>query len=162
MRIFTSAICFFMAYSIPAYAQHHKPEFGIRGGVTLAPTDWEGSLKVFPTVGMSVGFNISKLPFFIETGAYYANRYVYDAEDNNSILVPALLSYHIPLKHDMTLQPFYGPFVAYGFDRSEFDSGMRLGIGFTKSRFYVNLGYDISFNYTVDEDAFFVTAGYNF
>lgn len=130
--------------------------------MTLAPTDWDGNVKVFPTVGLSADFRISKLPFYIETGAYYANRYIYDGEDNNSLLFPALLSYHIPLKHDMSLQPFFGPFLAYGFDKSALDCGLRIGIGFNKSKFYVNCGYDLSLDYTIDEDNFFITAGYNF
>lgn len=159
--IFGAALCVCLIFCPLANAQSYRPQFGIRGGLTASPTDWTGNLKVFPTIGMSVDFRIAKLPFYIETGAYYLNRYVYE-DDNNSLLFPALLSYHIPLKHDMTLQPFCGPFVSYGFDNSEVDGGMRMGIGFSKSRFYVNCGYDISFNYGYDEDNFFVTAGYNF
>ena len=93
-------------------------------------------------------------------GLYYTNRFI-DSDDNHSILSPALLSYHIPLAKDMSLQPFMGPFLAYGFSDGE-DFGWRMGVGFSKKNFYVNCGYDISGNYGVDEDALFVSVGYNF
>lgn len=144
------------------WANAPKVILGVRGGVTFAPTDWEGSdIEVFPTAGFAASFRIAKLPFYVETGLYYTNRYVYDW-DNHSILSPALLSYHIPLKKDMSLQPFMGPFVAYGFDEEEADLGWRMGVGFSRKHFYINCGYDISGNNGVDEDALFVSVGYNF
>ena len=83
----------------------------------MAPTDWNGSTIVAPTFGMAVELNISRHPLFIETGAYYTNRYIYD-NSNVSLLIPALLSYHIKLKKEWSIQPFYGPFIAYGFNQS--------------------------------------------
>ena len=141
-----------------------KVILGVRGGLTIAPTDWEGSnIKVFPAAGVAASFRIAKLPFYVETGLYYTNRFVY-GRDNHSLLVPALLSYHIPLKKDMSLQPFMGPFLSYGFagDDVGIDRGWRTGIGFNKKHFYINCGYDYSFGNGVDEDAIFVGVGYNF
>ena len=62
----------------------------------------------------------------------------------------------------MSIQPFMGPFLAYGFDEDEIDFGCRMGVGFNKKHLYINCGYDISGNYGVDEDSFFVSVGYNF
>ena len=146
------------------WANAPKIILGVRGGLTFAPTDWEGSdIKVFPSAGLAASFRIAKLPFYVETGLYYTNRFVGDY-DNHSILSPALLSYHIPLKKDMSLQPFMGPFLSYGFDDFDggLDGGWRMGVGFNSKKFYVNCGYDYSFNYGVDEDALFVSVGYNF
>lgn len=145
------------------WANAPKVILGVRGGLTFAPTDWEGSnIKVFPTTGASASFRIAKLPFYVETGLYYTNRFVYDDYDNHSLLSPALFSYHIHFKKDMSLQPFMGPFLAYGFDEADIDGGWRMGVGFNNKHFYVNCGYDYSFNYGVDEDALFVSVGYNF
>ena len=139
-----------------------KVILGVRGGLTIALTDWEGSnIKVFPTAGAAASFKITKLPFYIETGLYYTNRYIGD-DDNHSLLAPALLSYHIHLKKDMAIQPFMGPFIAYGFDGNEVDGGWRMGVGLNKKHFYVNGGYDYSFGNGVEEDALFVSVGYNF
>lgn len=139
-----------------------KVILGIRGGATFAPTDWDGSnIEVFPTAGVAASFRIAKLPFYIETGLYYTNRYI-GGDDNHSLLTPALLSYHIHLKKDMAIQPFMGPFLAYGFNADEADGGWRMGVGFNAKKFYVNCGYDYSFDNGVDEDALFVGIGYNF
>ena len=62
----------------------------------------------------------------------------------------------------MSIQPFMGPFIAYSFNEADFEGGWRMGIGFNTKKFYVNCGYDYSFDYGVDEDALFVSVGYNF
>ena len=47
-------------------------------------------------------------------------------------------------------------------NEDEIDFGCRMGVGFNKKHLYINCGYDISGNYGVGEDAFFVSVGYNF
>ena len=162
--IYTLALLLTVSNSALAQKWANAPKviIGIRGGITFAPTDWEGpGIEVAPEAGLAASFRIARLPFYIETGLYYTNRFVYDW-DNQSILSPALLSYHIPLKKDLSLQPFMGPFLAYGFDEDDVDLGWRMGVGLSKKKFYVNCGYDISTSYGVDEDALFVSVGYNF
>lgn len=162
--IFTLTLLLLIGNSVKAQKWANAPKviLGVRGGITFAPTDWDGSnIEVFPTAGLAASFSIAKLPFYIETGLYYTNRY-YSDWDNHSILSPALLSYHIHLKKNMSIQPFMGPFLAYGFDEDEIDFGCRMGVGFNKKHLYINCGDDISGNYGVDEDAFFVSVGYNF
>ena len=139
-----------------------KTILGVRGGLTIAPTSWSFSeINIFPTVGFSSSFRISKLPLYIESGLYYTNRYVYDYT-NHSLLVPALLTYHIPIKSNKSIQPFIGPFISYGFNEATVDGGIRLGLGYNIHKFYMNCGYDLSMNYGVDEDALFINIGYNF
>lgn len=162
--IFTFALLLIMGNSAFAQKWANAPKviIGVRGGITLAPTDWDGSgTEVAPTAGVAASFRIAQLPFYVETGLYYTNRFVYDW-DNHSLLSPALLSYHIPLKKDLSLQPFMGPFLAYGFDEDDVDLGWRMGVGLSKKKFYINCGYDISASNGVDEDALFVSVGYNF
>ena len=101
------------------------------------------------------------MPLYVETGLYYTNRYVYDY-DNHSLLIPALITYHFPVKNKNTVQPFIGPFISYGFDEGTLDGGIRLGVGYNSNKIYINCGYDLSMNYGVDEDALFINIGYNF
>lgn len=156
--------------------QQKKIILGIRGGLTLAPSDWEFShIDIFPTVGFAASFSINKkMPLYFETGLYYTNRYLYDdfynhlydnsyscCFNNHSLLIPELITYHIPIKKDKTIQPFIGPFIAYGFNEADFDAGLRLGVGYCSKKIYINCGYDISKTYGVDEDALFFNIGYN-
>lgn len=162
--IFTLTLLLLTGNSVRAQKLTNTPKviLGVRGGITFAPTEWDGSsIELFPTAGFSASFNIARLPFYIETGLYYTNRFVADW-DNHSLLAPALLSYHIPLKNNTSIQPFMGPFIAYGFNENTVDFGCRMGVGFSKKHFYINCGYDISGNNGVDEDALFVSVGYNF
>ena len=97
--LFTLTLLLLIGNSVKAQKWANAPKviLGVRGGITFAPTDWDGSnIEVFPTAGLAASFSIAKLPFYIETGLYYTNRY-YSDWDNHSILSPALLSYHIYL-----------------------------------------------------------------
>lgn len=104
----------------------------------------------FVSGGFAADFKICPLPIYLETGAYYANRgYKYDyyegkeADDNHSVLVPFLASYHLYFTDNLSIQPFYGAFVSYGFDYEEVDYGLRIGCGFNFGRLYANIGYDL-------------------
>lgn len=133
----------------------------------------------FVSGGFAVDFKICPLPIYLETGAYYANRgykedyyedyydgYYEEKEtiDNHSVLVPFLASYHLYLTDNLSIQPFYGAFVSYGFDYEEVDYGLRMGCGFNFGRLYANIGYDLGLkNYEVDMKSrmFFMTIGIN-
>ncbi len=147
-----------------------KRIIGIRGGFTFSPAFPEEGVdrSVYPTGGVSASFPITKLPFYIETGLYYANRYASDKDypgsyqDNSSFLLPALLSYHIRLSEKASIQPFTGLFLAYGIDQGKLEEGWRMGIGFNYKKFYINGGYDFSFKPGTYESALFAMIGYNF
>ena len=151
---------------IPVAAQRkaagENVTWGLRAGWTVAPLEWGGTaMKLSYTLGVASDVRISRLPISIETGLYYTNRYV-SRYDNWSLLLPVLFRYEIRQGSGLSVQPFAGPFVAYSLDDQDWDVGLRLGVGFAKRHFYGNIGYDLSGNYGVDEDAFFITVGYNF
>ena len=53
------------------WANAPKVILGARGGLTVAPTNWECTdIQMFPTVGIAASFRIAVLPFYVETGLY--------------------------------------------------------------------------------------------
>lgn len=168
--------------------QYH---LGVRVGFsdTQALADnWDGDNgstdKFGPMAGVAFDTKIAQLPFYIETGAYFMNRglkYTADywnenhqyhrhvswSEDNNSLLIPVMLSYHAYINKTMALQPFFGPYVAFGFEDDATDYGLRMGCGFNVKQFYVNMGLDFGlrsdFNTHEGEvSSAFMTVGWNF
>lgn len=166
--------------------QYH---FGIRGGIsgtTSLDDGWDGDNGTYdlwaPTVGLAYDTKIAKIPFYVETGLYYMNRgQKYEVwsvgnypstserytENNHSLLVPALISYHIYTGKNVSIQPFTGPYFAYGFNDEEFDFGWRIGCGLNVKQFYVNLGADLGLKDSFDSShygnvsSFFMTVGWN-
>lgn len=152
--------------------------FGIRGGISSTNSfleswgvdDGTNSLTA-PTFGISFDTKIAKIPFYVETGLYYMNRGYKDDDENNSykvsqeecdnhsLLVPALISYHAYVGKNVALQPFFGPFISYGFDEEEFDCGWRLGCGISVKKFYANFGFDLC---VITVGSIFATVGWNF
>ena len=170
--------------------QYH---FGVRAGFSdtqALADDWDGGIcskdKFAPMGGVAFDVKIAKLPFYIETGAYFMNRglkYSADdyqagssspgpyrvtwSEDNNSLLIPVMLSYHAYINKDMSFQPFFGPYVAFGFEDDATDYGLRMGCGFNVKQFYVNMGLDAGlrgdFNtHEGNVSSLFMTVGWNF
>lgn len=167
--------------------QYH---FGIRGGIsgtTSMDDGGDGDNGTYdlwgPTFGVAFDTKVAKIPFYIETGLYYMNRgQKYDVwslgdytpsyatrytENNHSLLVPALISYHAYTSRNVSIQPFTGPFFAYGFNDEEFDFGWRLGCGLNVQQFYVNLGVDFGLKDDFERhegqvSSFFMTVGWNF
>lgn len=169
--------------------QYH---FGVRAGISdtqALADDWDGDYcskdKLGPMVGVALDAKIAKLPFYIETGAYFMNRgWKYSAdlyhdtpshgyhrvtwsEDNSSLLIPVMLSYHAYINKTMSFQPFFGPYVAFGFEDDATDYGLRMGCGFNIKQFYVNMGVDAGlrsdFNtHEGNVSSLFMTVGWNF
>ena len=158
--------------------------FGVRAGLSVTePLDsWDGDnddqALTAPSVGVAFDTKVAHIPFYVETGLYYMNRgcrytatsysnhhaavSTYTA-DNHSVLIPALISYHAYVADKVAIQPFMGPYLAYGFDADDTDFGWRFGCGLNVKQMYVNLGFDLGlkdeYNYT---SSFFVTLGWNF
>ncbi len=187
------ALALSSACCLPASAQNWRnaPQyhFGIRAGLSVTNSlddSWEGASTkdlVGPMFGVAFDTKIAKLPFYVETGAYYMNRglkYSTDGygpghhgnsttwtENNSSIVIPAMISYHAYVNKEMSFQPFMGPFVSFGLDDSETDYGWRLGCGFNAKQFYVNMGVDLGLKDDFDHhegniSSFFMTVGWNF
>lgn len=162
-----------------------KVILGVRGGFSAGNvTDSHGATDdLFGlTGGFSASFRIAVIPFYVETGLYYENMgyKVHDEKySDNSLVVPAMISYHAYVKKDMTIQPFIGPSIIYSGEADELDLGLRVGCGFSYKQFYAGLGVDLNlskdngdYDYCWDEHywsyddnfngAAFVTVGVNF
>lgn len=109
------------------------------------------------------------IPLYFETGMYYMNKgykyysYFIDGKRNHNndfLYIPLLLSYHIYVHKDMTIQPFAGIYsgcIVNKYIDDRFHIGGRFGCGINYKRAYFNAGYDTGLN----KDAF-VSIGYNF
>lgn len=166
-----------------------KSHFGIRAGIAATNTladDWDGDYGstdlISPMAGIAYDTRIAKIPFYVETGLYFLDRgqkYKIDRngyhhsyatterESNFSMLVPAVISYHAYTGKNISIQPFMGPYLAYGFSDEEIDYGWRLGCGLNIKQFYVNMGYDIGLKDDFDTheghvSTAFITVGWNF
>lgn len=132
-------------------------------------------------VGVAFDEKFIRKPLYIETGLYVSNRGVdvrdgsrRYAEDNFSVMVPALISYHFHPTTDFGIAPFGGPFMAYNFGFEKMDYGLRMGFGINYKQIVANFGFDFGLrdNMFHNEDgwmpndglltSFFVTLGWNF
>ncbi len=193
-RLLKLAVCtaLFAGFSNTAKAQKWldapKYHLGVRVGYSETNVwhdlhlDGHGDMNCQSVVvGAAFDVKLTKLPFYLETGLYYSNRGVdvvdgsrRYAQDNHSLLVPALLSYHIYTATNVSIQPFVGPFVAYNFGFEKPDYGFRLGCGVNYKNAYLNGGFDLGCRDNMfynkegfyEEDgnllSFFVTVGWNF
>lgn len=156
--------------------EYPKGHFGIRGAFTsntVSGDDISGESYPFASAGLAADFRIASIPLYLETGLYYMNRgvksendgYYYEdyEDDDHGVMMPLLASYHLYFTDNMSIQPFVGPYVGYGFDSERVDYGIRTGIGWNFGRLYANVGYD--FGFEVDgykNNTVFVTVGFNF
>ena len=168
--------------------------FGLRFGLNVPTLRYKGTGGNAQTnplpryhLGLVYGQKLgNQLPFYIETGMIYtekgaeieATRELGQRKVNMKYLqIPLVLKYKLETAvDDLTIQPFFGGFMAFGlagetkdygiagvsermkystFDDDSykrFDSGLRLGCGMAFQNFYVEMGYDIGlFNIAGDE-----------
>lgn len=192
LRICVMACLFFLVGNMQMKAQNWRnaPQyhFGVRAGASFTNSwedSWDGGADTKDLVGSMLGVafdtKVAKIPFYVETGLYYMNRglryeaYRWDnihssydyTENNHSVLVPALISYHAYINKNMSFQPFMGPYLAYGFNDEEIDYGWRMGCGFNAKQFYVNVGVDYGLKDDFEQHegnvcSVFLTLGWNF
>ncbi len=131
--------------------------------------------------GLSFDTRLIQKPLYFETGLYAANRGVdvrdgsnRYAENNFSLLIPAMLSYHFYPTHDLGIAPFAGLFGAYDFGFEKVDYGVRLGFGVNYKQVCLHFGVDFGLKddlfknpggyYESDGNlaSYFVTLGWNF
>lgn len=163
----------------PAYKNAPQMHIGVRSGITFSTMDYDNAeALVAPYGGLALDFKVSKLPIYIETGAYYMDKGCrYESwwdnhhnhndytDHNHSIYMPAVVSYHFYIGKTMTLQPFSGFYTSYGFDYKKADFGVREGAAFTYNQLYANMGVNIG---VVEQDgdkehmSLFLTVGVNF
>ena len=187
-----AAVLLLAATTQNAVAQRWRdaPRFhlGVRAGVsTTVPLEsWDGSDSgelTAPMAGVAFDTRVATIPFYIETGIYYMNRgcqtsgrvyygntahsYTY-TENNHSLLIPALISYHAYVADKVSLQPFMGPYVTLSMNSNETgDYGWRFGCGINVKQIYANVGFDLGLknNFYFHEgnvSSLFVNVGWNF
>lgn len=176
---------------------------GLRLGLNLATVNSDNTYldgdrsRAGLNVGVAAGIQLANdTPIFLEGGLfytekggkghYYGNRMTYSL---NYLEVPLVIKYHFDFdEYGISLQPFFGGFVAVGVDgriknyglreaSSAFsddafrrvDAGLRLGCGLQWEHLYLESGYEFGLA-NISHDTFdsshtgnfFLTAGANF
>ena len=138
----------------------------VLGGVSYSTLT--GEHGVFgPTAGGQFDIRVSSQPVYVIAGIEYLNR-GYKGNSNHSFIVPFLGSYHIQLGKYVTVQPFAGTIISYGFNWKNWDSGLRLGCCFNCNRWNFSVGYDLGFRHYKfihaegRNNTLFINLGYNF
>lgn len=168
-----------------SYTQDHEVYYGLRLGLALARVGSDdpqldgGSLQGGLNVGGIIGFQLSPTaPVYLESGLLYSQKggkgYLNNSSattsytkgkkftfDLNYLEVPIVAKYLIDLEDDITVQPFFGGYLAIGVagnmkdygEREErsafsddyfkrFDGGIRLGCGVQYQVMYAEMAYD--------------------
>lgn len=131
--------------------------------------------------GVAFDTRLIRKPLYLETGLYGSNRGVdvrdgsnQCKEDNFSLLVPVMVSYHFYPTYNLGINPFGGPFVAYDCGFEKVDYGFRVGFGVNYKQVCMNFGCDFGLkdnlfnnpNGALGEEGYltslFVTLGWNF
>jgi len=149
--------------------------YGFRIGITGAKVNSDdarldgGSMQRGLNAGAVAGFRLGAFaPIYFETGlnytekggkgSYGGSKFTYDLD---YLEVPLVLKYRVPLAPDVTIDPFFGGYLALGVggkiknygereayssfsenNFNRFDGGLRLGIGAQLSLLYLEIGYD--------------------
>ncbi len=176
--------------------------FGIRVGLSASHVNSDdkyldgGDTQTGLNVGAVVGVGLTlRAPLYLETGLSYiekGGKGTFDRKnftyDLNYLEVPVLLKYRAPVANNLSIDPFFGGYLACGIggkikdfgDRKaessfsednfrRFDGGLRLGVGVSYDLLYAEVGYDIGLanvcNDTFDTShngCFFANIGVNF
>lgn len=137
----------------------------VLGGLSYSTLSGEDG--VFgPTAGGQFDIRVSSQPVYVGAGIEYMNR-GYQHNSNHSFVVPFLGSYHLQIGK-ITLEPFAGTTISYGFDWKNWDCGLRLGCNLRANRWDFTFGYDLGFRHYDFNTAggrnqtLFLGVGYNF
>ena len=154
--------------------------FGLRFGLNIPTLRYKGTGGTAQTnplpryhIGLLYGNKLGDgLPFFLESGLVYTEKGTeIEATAETGLRkcylryleIPIVLKYKLDTRiDDLTVQPFFGGFMAIGIngetkdytDRTKynpfgssrykrFDAGIRLGCGLAYQNFYFEMGYDI-------------------
>lgn len=169
LRILGLLVAIFWCY--PTYAQsqddsQNRVHLKVCGGLSYSTLTGENGVFA-PTAGGRFDIRVSSQPVYVGAGIEYMNR-GYQHNSNHSFVVPFLGSYHIQIGEKITLEPFAGTTVSYGFDWKSWDCGLRLGCNLRANRWDFSFGYDLGFrHYTFNNaegrnQSLFLGVGYNF
>lgn len=152
--------------SIKAEDNDSRVHLKVLGGVSYSTLS--GKDGVFgPTAEGRFDIRVSSQPVYVGTGIEYMNKGLH-YYPNHSFVVPCLGSYHIQLGPQITIEPFAGTEISYGFNWKNWDCGLRLGCNLRAKRWDFTVGYDLGLRHYTFNDAegrnqsLFINVGYNF
>lgn len=137
----------------------------VLGGLSYSTLSGEDGVFA-PTAGGRFDVRVSSQPVYVGAGLEYMNK-GYFHNSNHSFVVPFLGSYHIGVG-SISIEPFAGTALSYGFNWKNWDCGLRLGCNLKANRWDFTLGYDLGFrHYTFNNaegrnQSLFLGVGYNF
>lgn len=138
---------------------------GVHLGLRVGPTF--DSYGVGFLGGLAADFRLGRIPFYVETGAYFGavaggEEDHFKTDRQPCPMVPLLFSYHIYLNRNISIQPFTGATGSFNLREAEINSATyRIGVGFNFKRLYLNVGYDIELTMNHYPNFFFTTLGFN-
>lgn len=164
------------------FNEEHNLYYGLRLGLGLAHVSSDdsqldgSSMQAGLNVGGIIGIQLSSAaPVYLESGLFYTEKggKGYNIDENtlsrgdkftydlNYLEIPIIVKYLFELDYDITIQPFFGGYFAYGISGSmkdylhinkesafsdkyfkRFDGGLRLGCGIQYQVLYGELAYD--------------------
>ena len=172
-----------------------KSHVGIRLGLGLSMYNLEEPRPLLtPIVGLDFDYKIARIPLYFRSGVYYMDmgtcfrdfkrpyhlvtQEYPNGRPQDSIMIPAGVSYHLYLSDNILLQPFSGFYLSYGMSNSQADIGIQEGIGMSFGKFYTNFGVnvglvrqkgevEVDYIYSLDVEkclhaSIFLNIGYNF
>lgn len=138
----------------------------VLGGLSYSTLSGEDGV-LGPTAGGRFDIRVSSQPVYVGAGIEYMNK-GFHHNSNHSFVVPFLGSYHLQFGEQITIEPFAGTIISYGFNWKNWDCGLRLGCNLRAKRWDFTVGYDLGFrHYTFNyaegrNQSLFINVGYNF
>lgn len=136
------------------------------GGLSYSTLSGEDGI-FGPIAGAQFDIRVSSQPVYVGAGIEYMNK-GFRHHSNPAFAVPFLGSYHLTVADGMTIEPFAGTVISYGFNWKNWDCGLRLGCAITANKWDFSVGYDLGFrhynfgNADGRNQSLFLSAGYNF
>lgn len=144
----------------------NKAHLKVLGGLSYSTLSGEDG--VFgPMAGAGFDIRVSSQPVYVGAAIEYMNK-GFHRNSNHSFVVPFIGSYHIEMSEEMTIEPFAGTAISYGFNWKNWDCGLRLGCSLCVKRWDFTVAYDLGFRHYDFEFAegrnqsLMLSASYNF
>lgn len=144
----------------------NRTHLKVIGGLSYSTLSGEDGI-FGPVAGAQFDIRVSSQPVYVGAGIEYMNK-GFRHHSNPAFAVPFLGSYHLNVAEGMTIEPFAGTVISYGFNWKNWDCGLRLGCAVTANKWDFSVGYDLGFrhynfgNADGRNQSLFLTAGYNF
>ena len=122
-----------------------KAHLKVLGGLSYSTLSGEDG--VFgPYAGAGFDIRVSSQPVYVGASIEYMNKGFHN-NSNHSFVVPFIGSYHIAVGEEMSIEPFAGTAISYGFNWENWDCGLRLGCSLSAKRWDFTVAYDLGFRH---------------